>query len=205
MRQKKLKPEGVRCELLLPLERGPEWGRGRHQTWPAGRGRPGPTGAWAGPPPSQFWFPGKRGLRASQPAGIWVPRGTPASAAGPPLSRAGAARPPAAGPTPPSAALLTLAREATSGQGSVAQASAREPRMDGAERPQRRCVQKKKTKAGRHKGFVVRGFSPCERARRVCAGCRAPALPAGPLSRRAREGPAQAPTSHHLPLSKEQS
>lgn len=64
---------------------------------------------------------------------------------------------------------------------------------------------KKKTKAGRHKGFVVRGFSPCERARRVCAGCRAPALPAGPLSRRAREGPAQAPTSHHLPLSKEQS
>lgn len=164
----------------------------------------GPSGAWAGPPPSQFWFPGKRGLRASQPAGIWVPRGTPASAAGPPLSRAGAARPPAAGPTPPSAALLTLAREATSGQGSVAQASAREPRMDSAERPQRRCVQKK-TKAGRHKGFVVRGFSPCERARRVCAGCRAPALPAGPLSRRAREGPAQAPTSHHLPLNKEQS
>lgn len=198
MRQKKLKPEGVRCELLLPLERGPEWGRGRHQTWPAGRGRPGPTGAWAGPPPSQFWFPGKRGLRASQPAGIWVPRGTPASAAGPPLSRAGAARPPAAGPTPPqlhssrSPEKPPVARGAWPRRRPGSPAWTAQSDLNGA-------VFKKKTKAGRHKGFVVRGFSPCERARRVCAGCRAPALPAGPLSRRAREGPAQAPTSHPPP------
>lgn len=195
MRQKKLKPEGVRCELLLPLERGPEWGRGRHQTWPAGRGRPGPgrdhlphsfgsqeSGDFALRSPRGFGFPGEPPrVQRALPSPVQVPPARPL-------------------PAPPRLSCTPHARPR-----SHQWPGERGPGVgQGAPHGRRRATStalcsKKKTKAGRHKGFVVRGFSPCERARRVCAGCRAPALPAGPLSRRAREGPAQAPTSHPPP------
>lgn len=159
------------------------------------RGRPGPgrdhlphsfgsqeSGDFALRSPRGFGFPGEPPrVQRALPSPVQVPPARPLPA--PPCPQLHSSR----SPKKPPVARGAWPRRRPGSPAWTAQSD-----LNGA-------VLKKKTKAGRHKGFVVRGFSPCERARRVCAGCRAPALPARPLSRRAREGPAQAPTSHPPP------